>query len=169
MHDGYGLTETSGGVTMQPLGREKFGTVGRPLPGVDLHVAQDGEILVRGPSLFQGYIGDEAGTAEVLQEGWLATGDLGRLDSEGYLTLTGRKKDIIVTSGGKSVAPAALEERLRMHPLIHQAVVVGDDRPCVGALITLDPEYLPTGARRWPVRARARAARRARRTRCGRR
>ncbi|MFE0366079.1 AMP-dependent synthetase/ligase [Streptomyces griseoaurantiacus] len=143
VHDGYGLTETSGGVTMQPLGREKFGTVGRPLPGVDLHVAQDGEILVRGPSLFQGYIGDEAGTAEVLQDGWLATGDLGRLDSEGYLTLTGRKKDILVTSGGKSVAPAALEERLRMHPLIHQAVVVGDDRPCVGALITLDPEYLP--------------------------
>jgi long-chain acyl-CoA synthetase len=142
VHDGYGLTETSGGVTMQPLGREKFGTVGRPLPGTDIHVAEDGEILVRGPSLFQGYVGDTPGTREVLRDGWLATGDLGRLDSEGYLSITGRKKDVIVTSSGKSVAPTALEGRLRMHPLIHQAVVVGDNRPCVGALITLDPEYL---------------------------
>ncbi|MFI0234754.1 AMP-dependent synthetase/ligase [Streptomyces sp. NPDC017086] len=142
VHDGYGLTETSGGVTMQPLGREKSGTVGRPLPGTEVRVAGDGEILVRGPSVFQGYTGDEAATRAALRDGWLATGDIGRLDSEGYLTITGRKKDIIVTSGGKSVAPAPLEQRLRMHPLVHQAVVLGDDRPCVGALITLDPEFL---------------------------
>ncbi|MEU6526698.1 AMP-dependent synthetase/ligase [Streptomyces sp. NPDC046924] len=142
VHDGYGLTETGGGVTMQPLGREKSGTVGRALPGSEIRVAEDGEILVRGPSVFQGYLGDEAATLAVLAGGWLSTGDLGRVDPEGYLTITGRKKDIIITSSGKSVAPAALEQRLRMHPLVHQAVVVGDDRPCVGALITLDPEFL---------------------------
>ncbi|MEU5598517.1 AMP-dependent synthetase/ligase [Streptomyces sp. NPDC020298] len=142
VHDGYGLTESCGGITMQPLGREKSGTVGRPLPGTEIQVADDGEILVRGPSVFQGYVGDEAATRAALRGGWLATGDIGRLDSEGYLTLTGRKKDVIVTSGGKTVAPAPLEQRLRMHPLVHQAVVVGDDRPCVGALLTLDPEFL---------------------------
>ncbi|WP_128376293.1 AMP-dependent synthetase/ligase [Streptomyces cavernae] len=142
VHDGYGLTETSGGITAQPVGRAKFGTVGRALPGTEIQVAEDGEILVRGPSVFQGYINDEQGTRAVLRGGWLATGDIGRLDSEGYLSITGRKKDIIVTSGGKSVAPAGLEERLRVHPLIHQAVVVGDNRPCVGALITLDPEFV---------------------------
>ncbi|MFG3250245.1 AMP-dependent synthetase/ligase [Streptomyces sp. NPDC048187] len=142
VHDGYGLTETSGGLTMQPLGREKSGTVGRPLPGTEIRVADDGEILVRGPSLFQGYLGDEAATRAVMRGGWLATGDLGHLDDENYLAITGRKKDVIITSGGKSVAPAALEERLRMHPLVHQAVLVGDNRPCVGALITLDPEFL---------------------------
>ncbi|MEU0050602.1 AMP-dependent synthetase/ligase [Streptomyces sp. NPDC006309] len=142
VHDGYGLTESGGGITMQPLGREKSGTVGRPLPGTDVLVADDGEILVRGPSVFQGYIGDERATRDALRGGWLATGDIGRLDPEGYLTITGRKKDIIVTSGGKSVAPALLEQRLRRHPLVHQAVVIGDDRPCVGALITLDPDFL---------------------------
>ncbi|MGW5373588.1 AMP-dependent synthetase/ligase [Streptomyces sp. NPDC004009] len=142
IHDGYGLTECSGGITMQPLGREKSGTVGRPLPGTEVRIADDGEILVRGPSVFQGYVGDEGRTRAALRGGWLATGDIGRLDSEGYLTITGRKKDVLVTSGGKSVAPQPLEERLRLHPLIHQAVVVGEDRPCVGALITLDPEFL---------------------------
>ncbi|MEW2156002.1 AMP-dependent synthetase/ligase [Streptomyces sp. NPDC007189] len=142
LNDGYGLTEASGGITMQPLGREKSGTVGRPLPGTEVLVADDGEILVRGPSVFQGYVGDEQATRAALRGGWLATGDIGRLDSEGYLTITGRKKDIIVTSGGKSVAPGPLEQRLRMHPLVHQAVVIGDDRPCVGALITLDPDFL---------------------------
>ncbi|KUN05831.1 long-chain fatty acid--CoA ligase [Streptomyces yokosukanensis] len=142
INDGYGLTESSGGITMQPLGREKSGTVGRPLPGTEVQVADDGEILLRGPSVFQGYVGDERATRAALRGGWLATGDIGRLDSEGYLTITGRKKDIIVTSGGTSVAPGPLEQRLRLHPLVHQAVVIGDDRPCVGALITLDPEFL---------------------------
>ncbi|MET9907545.1 AMP-dependent synthetase/ligase [Streptomyces sp. NPDC006476] len=142
VNDGYGLTEAAGGITAQPLGREMSGTVGQALPGTDIAVAEDGEILVRGPSVFQGYINDEAATRAALRGGWLATGDIGHLDSDGYLTITGRKKDIIVTSSGKSVAPAALEQRLRMHPLIHQAVVVGDNRPCVGALITLDPLFL---------------------------
>ncbi|MEU3339179.1 AMP-dependent synthetase/ligase [Streptomyces sp. NPDC002144] len=142
VNDGYGLTEAAGGITAQPLGREMSGTVGKALPGTDIAVAEDGEILVRGPSVFQGYINDEAATRAALRGGWLATGDIGHLDSDGYLTITGRKKDIIVTSSGKSVAPAALEQRLRMHPLIHQAVVVGDNRPCVGALITLDPLFL---------------------------
>ncbi|KUN86067.1 AMP-dependent synthetase/ligase [Streptomyces griseoruber] len=142
VHDGYGLTETSGGVTMQPLGRERSGTVGQALPGTDIRVADDGEILVRGPSVFQGYVNDEGATRAALRGGWLATGDLGFLDNDGYLTITGRKKDVIITSSGKSVAPAALEQRLRMHPLVHQAVVVGDNRPCVGALITLDPDFL---------------------------
>jgi long-chain acyl-CoA synthetase len=142
VHDGYGLTETSGGITMQPLGREKSGTVGQALPGTEIRVAADGEILVRGPSLFHGYVGDETATRAALRGGWLATGDLGHLDSDGYLTITGRKKDVIITSSGKSVAPGALEQRLRLHPLVHQAVVIGDDRPCVGALITLDPEFL---------------------------
>ncbi|MEV6182683.1 AMP-dependent synthetase/ligase [Streptomyces sp. NPDC052016] len=142
VHDGYGLTETSGGITMQPLGREKSGTVGQALPGTEIRVADDGEILVRGPSVFQGYVNDDAATRAALHGGWLATGDLGFLDSDGYLTITGRKKDVIITSSGKSVAPTALEQRLRMHPLVHQAVVVGDNRPCVGALITLDPDFL---------------------------
>ncbi|MCH0566570.1 MULTISPECIES: long-chain fatty acid--CoA ligase [unclassified Streptomyces] len=142
VNDGYGLTETGGGITAQPLGREKSGTVGQPLPGTEVRVAEDGEIWVSGPSVFQGYIGDEAATRAALRGGWLATGDLGHLDEEGYLTITGRKKDVVITSGGKSVAPAALEQRLRMHPLIHEAVLVGDNRPCVGALITLDPEFL---------------------------
>ncbi|GHH14727.1 AMP-dependent synthetase/ligase [Streptomyces lanatus] len=142
VHDGYGLTETSGGVTAQPLGREMSGTVGQALPGMDIRVADDGEILVRGPSVFQGYVNDDASTRAALRGGWLATGDLGRLDSDGYLTITGRKKDVIVTSSGKNVSPALLEQRLRMHPLVHQAVVVGDNRPCVGALITLDPDFL---------------------------
>ncbi|MPY55429.1 AMP-dependent synthetase/ligase [Streptomyces acidicola] len=142
VHDGYGLTETGGGITAQPVGREKSGTVGRPLPGVDVRVADDGEILVRGPSVFQGYVNDELGTRTALRDGWLATGDIGRLDTEGYLWITGRRKEIFVTNGGKIVAPAALEELLRVHPLIQQAVVVGDNRPCVGALITLDPDFV---------------------------
>ncbi|KMS73876.1 long-chain fatty acid--CoA ligase [Streptomyces viridochromogenes] len=142
VNDGYGLTETSGGITAQPEGQEMSGTVGKALPGTDIRVADDGEILVRGPSVFQGYVHDEASARAALRGGWLATGDLGRLDSDGYLTITGRKKDVIVTSSGKSVSPALLEQRLRMHPLVHQAVVVGDNRPCVGALITLDPDFL---------------------------
>ncbi|MET9736110.1 AMP-dependent synthetase/ligase [Streptomyces sp. NPDC006458] len=161
VNDGYGLTETSGGITSQPLGREKSGTVGKVLPGTEIRVAPDGEILVRGPSVFQGYVNDEAATRAALRGGWLATGDLGRLDSEGYLTITGRKKDVIITSSGTSVAPAPLEQRLRMHPLVHQAVVVGDSRPCVGALITLDPEFLThwRSAQRWQSGLLSREAR----------
>ncbi|MEV0176166.1 AMP-dependent synthetase/ligase [Streptomyces sp. NPDC050803] len=142
VNDGYGLTETSGGITAQPPGRERSGTVGKVLPGMDVRVADDGEILVRGPAVFQGYAGEEAATRAALRGGWLATGDLGLLDADGYLTITGRKKDVVITSSGKSVSPAALEQRLTVHPMIHQAVVVGDNRPCVGALITLDPDFV---------------------------
>ncbi|MFE7272045.1 AMP-dependent synthetase/ligase [Streptomyces sp. NPDC057623] len=156
VNDGYGLTETSGGITAQPLGQEMSGTVGQALPGTDIRVADDGEILVRGPSVFQGYVHDDASTRAALRGGWLATGDLGRLDSDGYLTITGRKKDVIVTSSGKSVSPALLEQRLRMHPLVHQAVVVGDNRPCVGALITLDPDFLAYWRESLAVRSDAR-------------
>jgi long-chain acyl-CoA synthetase len=140
IYDGYGLTESAGGVTAQPLHRVKFGTVGRPLPGCTIRIAWDGEILVRGDTVFAGYLDDRAGTQAVLRDGWLATGDVGSLDDEGYLSITGRKKDIIITSGGKSVSPIVLEERLRAHPLVSQCLVVGDNRPFISALVTLDPE-----------------------------
>ncbi|POX40763.1 long-chain fatty acid--CoA ligase [Streptomyces sp. Ru73] len=139
VYDGYGLTETSGAVTAHPPGRVRFGTVGRPLPGCAVRIAEDGEVWVRGDVVFAGYV-DERGSAP--HDGWFATGDLGLLDSDGYLVITGRKKDIIITSGGKSVAPLALEERIRSHPLISQCLVVGDNRPYVAALITLDPDAL---------------------------
>lgn len=143
VYDGYGLTETSGAVTAQPIDRPRHGTVGRPLPGAAVTIARDGEVWVRGDTVFAGYLGDPAATQAVLTpDGWLATGDLGRLDEDGYLIITGRKKDIIITSGGKSVGPQLLEERLRAHPLISQVVMVGDNRPYVAALITLDPEAL---------------------------
>ncbi|WP_346776817.1 AMP-dependent synthetase/ligase [Streptomyces sp. HNM0574] len=149
VYDGYGLTETTAAVTGQLPGRPRFGTVGRPLPGTSLRIAYDGEVWVHGDTVFSGYLDDPAGTAEVLHDGWLATGDLGHLD-DGHLVITGRKKDVIITSGGKSVSPLALEERLRAHPLISQALVVGDDRPYIAALVTLDPEAVEqwTGFRR---------------------
>ncbi|MFB9734270.1 AMP-dependent synthetase/ligase [Streptomyces thermocoprophilus] len=140
IHDGYGLTETTAAVTVQPPGRPRFGTVGRPLPGCAVHIAADGEIWVRGDVVFSGYHRDPGATAAVLRDGWFATGDTGRLDEDGFLTITGRKKDIIVTSGGKSLSPQLLEQRLRRHPLISQCLVVGDSRPFVTALITLDAE-----------------------------
>ncbi|MFI2301727.1 AMP-dependent synthetase/ligase [Actinacidiphila glaucinigra] len=141
IHDGYGLTETTAAVTAQPLGRVRFGTVGRPLPGCAVRIAPDGEVLVRGATVFAGYHADPVANREVWRRGgWMATGDMGSLDPDGYLTITGRKKDIIITSGGKSVAPLVLEERLRAHPLVSQCVVVGDNRPFVAALITLDRE-----------------------------
>ena len=139
--EGYGLTETSAAATVNKPSRNKIGTVGQPLPGVAVKVADDGEVLMRGPNVFAGYWRNEAATAEVLDaEGWLRTGDLGSLDEEGFLRITGRKKEIIVTAGGKNVAPAVLEDRLRAHPLISQSLVIGDGRPFIAALITLDPE-----------------------------
>lgn len=140
IHDGYGLTETTAAVTSQPPGQPRYGTVGRPLPGCSVHVARDGEIWVRGDVVFSGYLGDPAATGSVLRDGWFATGDVGRLDDDGFLVITGRKKDILITSGGKSVNPRVLEERLLRHPLISQCLVVGDNRPFIAALITLDPE-----------------------------
>jgi len=141
--EGYGMTETSAAATVNKPSRNKIGTVGLPLPGVAIKIADDGEILLRGPNVTPGYWRNEAATAEVLDpEGWLLSGDLGRLDDEGFLRVTGRKKEIIVTAGGKNVAPAVLEDRLRAHPLISQCLVVGDGRPYVACLVTLDLEAL---------------------------
>jgi long-chain acyl-CoA synthetase len=141
--EGYGLTETTAPATVNRPDRNKIGTVGQPLPGVSVRIAEDGEILTTGPNLFAGYWRNQAATAETLTpDGWLLTGDLGELDDEGYLRVTGRKKELIVTAGGKNVAPAVLEDRLRAHPLISQALVVGDNRPFVACLITLDPEAI---------------------------
>ncbi|HKD88048.1 MAG TPA: AMP-binding protein, partial [Streptosporangiaceae bacterium] len=141
--EGYGMTETSAAATVNKPRRHKVGTVGQPLPGVSARIADDGEILLRGGIIFARYWHNEAATAETLDtEGWLHTGDLGSLDEEGFLRVTGRKKELIVTAGGKNVAPAVLEDRLRAHPLISQCMVVGDKRPFIACLITLDPEGL---------------------------
>jgi len=141
--EGYGLTETSAPCSVNMPGANKIGTVGKPLPGVTLRIAGDGEILTRGRNLFEGYWGNDAATAEAIDaEGWYHTGDVGELDADGYLRITGRKKEILVTAAGKNVAPGPLEDALRAHPLISQAMIVGDGRPFVGALITLDPEAL---------------------------
>ncbi|MEZ0447817.1 AMP-dependent synthetase/ligase [Cellulomonas sp. ICMP 17802] len=142
--EGYGLTETTAPATVNRPGRgTKIGSVGLPLPGSGVRIAADGEIEVKGVQVFRGYHNNESATAESLHDGWFRTGDLGSLDDEGYLRITGRKKEIIVTAGGKNVAPAVLEDRLRAHPLISQVVVVGDQRPFIGALVTLDPEGVP--------------------------
>jgi long-chain acyl-CoA synthetase len=141
--EGYGMTETSAAATVNKPRRNKVGTVGQPLPGVSARIAEDGEILLRGGIIFAAYWHNEAATAEMMDaEGWLHTGDLGSLDDEGFLRVTGRKKELIVTAGGKNVAPAVLEDRLRAHPLISQCMVVGDNRPFIACLITLDPEAL---------------------------
>lgn len=140
IYEGYGLTETTAAATANPPGRTRYGTVGQPIPGMTVHIADDGEIWLRGDNVFQGYLNNPKATDEALHDGWLATGDLGALDEDGYLTITGRKKEILVTSGGKSVAPGLLEERVRDHPLVHQCLLVGNDRPFVAALITLDHE-----------------------------
>lgn len=137
--EGYGLTETSPSLTINRRGAWRSGTVGQALMGTSIKIAADGEILAKGPQIFQGYWHDEAATAGTFDEdGWFRTGDVGELDDEGFLRITGRKKELIVTAAGKNVAPAPLEDRLRAHPLISQAVVVGDGRPFVGAILTLD-------------------------------
>ncbi|WP_086867069.1 AMP-dependent synthetase/ligase [Streptomyces viridochromogenes] len=140
IYEGYGLTESTAAATANPPGRTRYGTVGRPIPGVTVHIADDGEIWLNGGNVFLGYLNNQKATDQTLHDGWLATGDLGTLDEDGYLTITGRKKDILVTSGGKSVSPAVLEERVRDHPLVAQCIVVGNDRPYVAALVTLDQE-----------------------------
>ena len=141
--EGYGLTETTAAATVNRPDRNKIGTVGQPLPGVGIKIADDGEILISGKNVFPGYWRNEAATKEAFAEdGWLATGDVGELDEEGFLKITGRKKEMIVTAGGKNVAPAVLEDRLRSHALISQCMVVGDGKPFIAALITLDPEAL---------------------------
>ncbi|MGW4546188.1 AMP-dependent synthetase/ligase [Streptomyces violaceorubidus] len=140
IYEGYGLTESTAAATANPPERTRYGTVGQPVPGVTVHLADDGEIWLKGDNVFGGYLNNPKATDETLHDGWLATGDLGALDEDGYLTITGRKKEILVTSGGKSVSPGLLEERVRDHPLVNQCIVVGNDRPYVAALITLDQE-----------------------------
>jgi long-chain acyl-CoA synthetase len=143
IYEGYGLTETTGASTVTPPLKPRLGTVGWPLPGTKIRIAADGEILVAGEHVLRGYWDPAAGgVVPAAPDGWLATGDIGELDDEGYLTITGRKKEMIITAGGKSVAPAPLENWLRSHPLISQAMVLGDGRPYVSALITLDPDGL---------------------------
>ncbi|RLV08357.1 long-chain fatty acid--CoA ligase [Streptomyces griseocarneus] len=141
--EGYGLTETCAATAFNPWDRPKIGTVGQPLPGSVVRIADDGEVLLHGEHLFQGYWNNEAATQEALSDGWFHTGDLGTLDEDGYLTITGRKKEILVTAGGKNVAPAVIEDRIRAHALIAECMVVGDARPFVGALITIDEDFLP--------------------------
>ncbi|MET7285368.1 AMP-dependent synthetase/ligase [Streptomyces sp. NPDC005573] len=140
IYEGYGLTESTAAATANPPDRTRYGTVGQAVPGVTVHIADDGEIWLNGENVFQGYLNNPKATDESLHDGWLATGDLGALDEDGYLTITGRKKEILVTSGGKSVSPGVLEERVRDHPLVNQCIVVGNDRPYIAALITLDQE-----------------------------
>ncbi|HEU5428319.1 MAG TPA: AMP-dependent synthetase/ligase [Actinocrinis sp.] len=142
--EGYGLTETAPAVAVNPYPNAKAGTVGPPLPGTTIRIAEDGEIEIKGRQVFRGYWNNEAASKEVFTEdGFFMTGDLGKLDDEGYLSITGRKKEILVTAGGKNVAPAVLEDRLNAHPLISQTMVVGDKQPFIAALVTLDSEALP--------------------------
>jgi long-chain acyl-CoA synthetase len=143
--EGYGMTETSTSATVNRphAGEFRFGSVGKAQKGVEVKIADDGEVLIKGPNIFQGYYKNDAATEETLEQGWLHTGDLGRLDEDGFLFITGRKKDIIITAGGKNITPANLENGLKQNRWISQAVVIGDRRPYLIALITLDPEELP--------------------------
>jgi long-chain acyl-CoA synthetase len=141
--EGYGLTETTAAISVNTLSAHRIGTVGRPIPGLSVRIADDGEILVRGPVVFRGYHDNPDATAEALTDGWFRTGDVGELDEAGFLRITGRKKEILVTAGGKNVAPAVLEDRLRAHPLIGQVLVVGDGQPFIAALVTVDADALP--------------------------
>ncbi|MFP3992430.1 AMP-dependent synthetase/ligase [Streptomyces sp. E11-3] len=140
--EGYGLTESCAATAFNPWDRQKIGTVGQPLPGSVVRIADDGEVLLHGDQVFQGYWNNEAATEEALADGWFHTGDIGTLDEDGYLSITGRKKEILVTAGGKNVAPAVIEDRIRAHALVAECMVVGDGRPFVGALVTLDEEFL---------------------------
>ena len=143
--EGYGLTETTAPATINLVDKFKIGTVGPPLPGVGLRIAEDGEVQVTGINVFEGYWNNPEATAEAFtDDGWFRTGDLGSIDDEGYVSIVGRKKEIIVTAGGKNVAPAQLEDPIRANPIISQVVVAGDKKPFVSALITLDGEMLPT-------------------------
>ncbi len=138
--EGWGMTETSTAATISSPEDFKVGTIGKPFPGCEIKIAEDGEILVKGPNVFQGYYKNEEATRETIVDDWLHTGDLGTIDADGFITITGRKKDIIITAGGKNITPANLEGEIKQHPLVSQCVVVGDRRPYLVALVTLDPE-----------------------------
>jgi long-chain acyl-CoA synthetase len=145
--EGYGLTETTAPSTVNVPEKVKIGTVGTPLPGVGIRIADDGEILIQGVNVFARYRNNDTASTEAIQDGWFHTGDIGELDDDGYLKITGRKKELLVTAGGKNVAPAVLEDRLRAYPLVSQCIVVGDQKPFIAALITLDEEMLPAWAK----------------------
>ncbi len=145
--EGYGMTETASVASVNTPDAFRLGSVGRPLPGVHVRIADDDEILIEGPNIFKGYHRDAQATRETLVDGWLHTGDLGRLDEDGFLFITGRQKDIIITAGGKNITPANVEHRLRNNRWISHAVVIGDSRPYLVALITVDPEEAPAFAR----------------------
>jgi long-chain acyl-CoA synthetase len=138
--EGYGLTETCAASTLNTPHEHRFGTVGRPLPDVEVRAADDGELLIRGPHVFAGYYRDEEATREAMPEGWLRTGDLGAVEPDGYVRITGRKKDLIITSSGKNISPTNIEDLLRATPWISEAIVVGDNRPYLVALLTIDPD-----------------------------
>ena len=141
--EGYGLTETTAGATLNLMVAHRVGSVGKPIPGTSIKIAEDGEVLIRGPIVMQGYWQNEEANAEVFDaDRWFKTGDLGKLDDEGFLYIVGRKKELIVTAGGKNVAPAVLEDRLRAHPLVSQCIVVGDNQPFIAALVTIDQDAL---------------------------
>ena len=143
--EGYGLTETTAGATLNLTNEIRVGSVGRPIPGTTIKIAEDGEVLIKGPIVMQGYWKNDAANAEVFSgDHWFHSGDLGKLDDDGFLFIVGRKKEIIVTAGGKNVAPAVLEDRLRAHPLISQCMVVGDNQPFIASLITIDQDALKT-------------------------
>ncbi|HXR31820.1 MAG TPA: long-chain fatty acid--CoA ligase [Solirubrobacterales bacterium] len=138
--EGWGMTETSTAATISTPDDFKIGTIGKPFPGCEVKIAEDGEILVKGPNVFQGYYKNEEATRETIVDGWLHTGDIGEIESDGFIKITGRKKDIIITAGGKNITPANLENEIKQHPLVSQCVVVGDRKPYLVALVTLDPE-----------------------------
>jgi long-chain acyl-CoA synthetase len=138
--EGWGMTETSTAATISTPDDFKVGTIGKPFPGCEVKIAEDGEILVKGPNVFQGYYKNEEATREAIVDGWLHTGDIGEIDADGFIKITGRKKDIIITAGGKNITPANLENEIKQHPLVSQCVVVGDRKPYLVALVTLDPE-----------------------------
>jgi long-chain acyl-CoA synthetase len=143
--EGYGLTETTAGTTQNTPGQVRVGSVGRPFPGTSIKVADDGEVMIKGGQIFAGYWKNEPASREVFDpDGWLRSGDIGEIDAQGFLTITGRKKEIIVTAGGKNVAPAVLEDRVRAHPLVSQVMVVGDAKPFIAALVTIDQDSLPS-------------------------
>jgi len=138
--EGYGMTETSAAITLNTPAEHRLGTVGRPLPGCEVRIGDDGEVLLRGPNIFMGYHNDDEATRETMRDGWLYSGDLGELDDDGYLRITGRKKDLIITSSGKNITPSNIESALKQSRWISQAVVFGDKRPYLTALLTLDPD-----------------------------
>ena len=143
--EGYGLTETTAGATLNLTTAHRVGSVGRPIPGTTIKIAEDGEVLIKGGIVMRGYWQNDAANSEVFtSDGYFRSGDLGKLDDEGYLYIVGRKKELIVTSGGKNVAPAVLEDRLRAHPLVSQCMVAGDNQPYIAALVTIDPEAIKT-------------------------